>query len=209
MPGRQMIYDITNQRFGRLLVLTKSNKKMMSGHYLWECLCDCGNRHFAKADHLRAGGVRSCGCLHKEELTKAMTKHGFSGQPIHNNWMGMIDRCTNPNSHAWKNYGGRGINVSPEWMDFETFYRDMGEKPKGTSLDRVDVNGNYSKENCKWSTFKAQARNTRRNLIIEFNGEIHVLAEWCEVLGLNYMKTYHKLKKGLSLELVLGGGASK
>jgi hypothetical protein len=107
----------------------------------------------------------------------------------------MLQRCFNPNIEKYKNYGGRGITVCERWLDFENFLSDMGEPPKGYSLDRIDNFGNYEPDNCKWSTQEQQQNNKRNNIIIEYNGEVHTLAEWSTKLNVRYGSLWNRYKR--------------
>jgi hypothetical protein len=119
-------------------------------------------------------------------------------------WQAMLQRCENPNAQVWENYGARGISVCAEWHKFERFFADMGDRPKGYSLERVDNDGNYCKENCEWVKVKRQANNTRRNRILEFNGEKRTLAGWAEWAGLTWYTLRARLDVyGWSLERAL------
>lgn len=153
--------DITNSRFGRLVAITPTGEKKWRVS-LWRCLCDCGKEHIAAVNSLTSGLVRSCGCLLKETAKQKATKHSHFGTPTYQSWGSMIQRCTNPNTRAYKNYGGRGITVCSDWLDFTVFLRDMGERPIGMSLDRIDPDGDYTPDNCRWASAATQARNQRR-----------------------------------------------
>ena len=112
------------------------------------------------------------------------TTHGMYGTPTYNTWYGMKTRCQNKNSSAFKYYGKRGIRVCGRWQAFENFLEDMGERPDDLTLDRIDTNGNYCKENCRWVDMKAQNNNSRNNRVIEFNGETKTITAWGESTGL-------------------------
>ena len=158
-------HNITNKKFSRLTAIKFSSKKGRQ-HY-WLFLCDCGNKVTAKKNHVIAGKIRSCGCLKVEETIKRFTTHGLTGIPEHNIWFGMKDRCNNPNHHARKNYGGKGIKVCERWMDFANFYSDMGPRPSPKhSIDRVNNDGDYEPGNCKWATMKEQNAPGRRRKAI-------------------------------------------
>jgi hypothetical protein len=121
----------------------------------------------------------------KQRASEANTKHGGSKLKEYRVWSEMIQRCTNPNSRYYFNYGGRGIKVCDQWLDFANFISDMGSRPEKTCLDRINNDGDYSPENCKWSTRTQQMNNTRKNVVIEFNGQSMTRTEWARKLGLN------------------------
>ena len=163
------IIDLTGQRFGKLKVI-KFHSLDYRNRALWKCKCDCGNFHVVAGTLLRGGSVRSCGCSKIESTIKRNTTHGLSKHPIYNIWIHIKRRCYNENYPDYKDYGGRGIN-SDYFEDFIVFYNDMFQSykehvdeygEKNTSLDRIDPNGNYTKNNCRWATNKQQANNTRK-----------------------------------------------
>ena len=148
--------DLTGQRFGRLVAVDRAPKR--GRHLCWNCVCDCGNTNVASTCDLRTGNSKSCGCGNKE----ACSTHGMTGTPEHQAWTGMKQRCTNEKSLAYDNYGGRGIFVCDEWLNsFEKFYEDMGSRTDGMSLDRIDTNDGYYKDNCRWATGSTQIINQR------------------------------------------------
>ena len=157
--------DLTGQTFGRLTVVEFSHKGK-HGHSCWKCQCSCGNIIVVQYGNIKKGTTKSCGCLKKEFLTK----HGMAKTRFYKSWKSMKIRCLNKNREYYKYYGGRGITVCEEWLDFNNFKNDMYESylghvkdfgEKQTTLDRIDNNGNYCKENCKWSTYKEQIANQR------------------------------------------------
>ena len=167
--------DLTGRRFGRLVVIARSeNGTDYKGRPVtrWRCICDCGSEIVTLARSLSAGDTKSCGCLGKEHreaaLKAANTKHGGThhrwNEALYNTWLRMKDRCRNPNASNWKYYGGRGISVCSEWKTdyakFRSWALSHGYK-KGLSIDRIDVNGNYSPDNCRWVTMAEQQRNKR------------------------------------------------
>lgn len=152
-----------NQKFGRLFVIEELEERSKDRHILYKCICDCGNERVISGRALRYT-TRSCGCITIERLKKDIR---VEEHPLYNTWLGMRARCLNPNHHKYKNYGGRGIRISDAWNNFYTFVNDMGEKPKGYSLDRIDNDGDYCKENCKWSSPVEQANNRRKRTIVK------------------------------------------
>lgn len=158
-------------KFGRLTVLEKfesyvspSGKKQGR----WLCLCDCGNEVAIITSNLSRGTSTSCGCFAKENTSRIKRKHGgtLDRSKGYRAWTKMINRCTNPNSKDYPEWGGRGITISEEWRhSFENFIRDMGERPSGFLLDRIDVNGNYCKENCRWADPSLSRFNTRKSKV--------------------------------------------
>lgn len=129
--------------------------------------------------------------------------HGFYNSSTYQSWKMMKARCQRPTYDAYQNYGGRGITVCDAWQTFEGFLADMGERPKGTSLDRIDVDGNYEPSNCKWATKLEQVQNMRKNLNVTFNGETHCLAEWSRITGINPETLRGRYHRGWSPEQIL------
>lgn len=149
--------DFSGQKFGKLTAI-KPIEYNRHKQIVWHCQCDCGNTKDAVGSEIAKGNIRSCGCL---------GRHGHSSRknrsPTYSSWLSMISRCTNPRDPQYHHYGGRGITVCERWRKFENFLADMGERPKGTSIDRIDGSGNYERSNCKWSTPKEQAQNRRNH----------------------------------------------
>lgn len=154
-----MKIDLTGQRFGRLVVIKEAMERPRHRRY-WVCLCDCGVEKEIAMTSLRSNLTSSCGCYGREKTSQANSKHNMSDTPTYNSWRSMKERCDNPNNSHYIWYGVRGIGYPEEWKEFLNFFEDMGERPIGMTLDRIDVNLNYSKENCKWSTVSEQNLNT-------------------------------------------------
>ncbi len=162
--------QLAGKRFTRLLVIKRIGTTK-HGFVLWKCICDCGAKVETTTGELMNGGSKSCGCLRRDRIAKLKYKHGHarSGKqsPTYQSWMAMHLRCTNPNSNNWENYGGRGIKICERWQGehgFENFLADMGERPDGLTIDRIEVNGNYEPGNCKWATRAEQRKNQRRTV---------------------------------------------
>ncbi len=156
--------DITGAKFHRLTAIRPTGR-YIGRSAVWECLCDCGNKIETAINALRHGSTKSCGCLRREktsaQLTSQNTTHGRSGTPEHASWKAAIQRCTNPKDKRYSDYGGRGIKVCERWQKFENFLADMGERPPGTGLDRINNDGNYEPGNCRWATASEQCQNRR------------------------------------------------
>lgn len=186
---------------GRLTVVERAeNAGPNDTNARWLCKCECGTHKVVYGQDLKRGKVVSCGCWNQEKRTK----HGMASSRIYSIWRVMLDRCKNPNNPSYADYGGRGIAVSEEWKDFETFYADMGSRPKGYSLDRIDNDKGYSKDNCKWSTYRDQLNNRRNNRMLEFRGEVKTFGEWAVVTGIGWHTIRSRIDRyGWSVERAL------
>lgn len=192
MPKR--LIAPVGQRFGRLLVEAGVAGSCPS---LWICICDCGVRKSIRSNSIRTGAQRSCGCLRRESLRKAGLRHGGSHTSIYVVWQLMNKRCSNPKDGAWDRYGGRGIRVCERWAtSFENFRADMGERPAGTSIDRIDNDGFYEPGNCRWATRREQQNNRRNTVRIEYRGETKSLTEWCRQFGTNLSTARKRIRLG-------------
>jgi hypothetical protein len=153
--------DLTGKRFAMLTVTGISQEKTSAGAK-WECVCDCGNKSAVVSLKLRKGLSKSCGCYRSIFSSTINIKHGLSNKSrTYKTWKEMRNRCNNPNADNYKWYGGRGVKIAKEWGDYVVFLSDMGERPEGKTLDRIDSDGDYCPENCKWSTPKEQAITNR------------------------------------------------
>lgn len=159
MTGR---IDLSGQRFG-LLTAVKVDS-VVHREACWLCQCDCGHSKVVRGRDLRNGLTRSCGCASSALRSESNTTHGESGSKAYKVWTSMKQRCMNPNSQNWKDYGARGIGVCERWMSFENFLADMGHPPEGLTLERNDVDGNYELANCRWASWSEQAANKRNSM---------------------------------------------
>lgn len=203
--------DLTGQRFGRLVAVEYLGQRIpkRSGNRggkrersHWRCMCDCGSEHTTTADSLKAG-AKSCGCVFRE----LDGYHGKMDTPEYSVWQAMIQRCTNRSNPGYASYGGRGISVCDRWRhDFLAFLSDMGERPESgfgrsnLSIDRINNDGNYEPENCRWATSFEQDRNKRSNRMIEFRGETKCLMDWSRETGINYVTIINRLNSGWTTE---------
>lgn len=146
--------------FGRLTI--EADDRFENGRRFVKTLCSCGNSYIGRYDLIKSGHTTSCGCAY-ENTRLTNLKHGMTKTPTYSSWQAMKERCRNPKSPGFENYGGRGITYDPRWEQFENFFADMGERPELHDLDRIDVNGNYCKENCRWSDRTIQTFNKRKS----------------------------------------------
>jgi len=181
--------DLTGQRFGKWVVIKFDG--IANKHSRWICKCDCGTIKSVEVSTLKSG--KSAGCA---KCRKPYIKHGMSNEKIYGVWHGMIQRCENKNAKAYPNYGGRGIKVCEEWHEFTTFYDWAINSGYGNEveIDRINVNGNYEPENCRWITHKAQQSNKRNNTIITYNGFAKTLSEWANTLGIKSNTLCERIK---------------
>ena len=201
--------DFTGMRFGRLTVISKSEK----GRAWWNCKCDCGNNIELLSSRLIK--YKSCGCLekeNKENLAKYSITHGMTNTRIYSIYCGMKDRCYNPNYEHYERYGGRGIRLCREWENsFESFYEwainagyDDSKSGKEQSIDRIDVNGNYEPSNCRWATIKEQARNKSCSVFVQSENGIISAREFAEKNNINnYVFVFRRAKKSQTAEQIL------
>jgi hypothetical protein len=197
-----MVKNETGAVFGRLTV--KCQMPSQGGKASWLCRCTCGGCVITTGDALRTGKVKSCGCLRASGDHTRQHGHGSYAKGVsktYKSWQEMRARCTNPKHVSYPNYGGRGIGCDPAWDSFDQFLADMGERPKGLSLDRKDGELGYSASNCQWSTRAVQNNNRRNVKLIEHLGRSQSLAEWCRELNIPYSRTYVRMNtQGRSFE---------
>lgn len=196
--------DCVGNKYGRLLVIDLNEEESTKHHdgVYYNCVCDCGNKCVANKYRLIHHQKRSCGCIHKEQIIQRnhdTAKLGGDSKneyaQLHNSWTAMKNRCLSPLNMGYDLYGGRGITIYAEWLVWENFKQwalNNGWKPNLT-IDRIDVNGNYEPDNCRWATFEVQANNTRNNKYLMYNGKTQTLSEWCKELHLPYDRTKARL----------------
>lgn len=198
-PANKRFIDLTSKRFGRLVVTS------FAGNRQWNCLCDCGGVSIVFSSQLMAGKTKSCGCLRREATAKIRKTHGKSGTVEHRAWKEMKRRCSSVNNSEYHNYGGRGIKVCERWLNsFENFLEDMGVRPAGKSLDRIDNNLGYSPDNCRWATKSEQASNKRNNRIINYLGKPMLLKDIAQITGIHFTLIIKRLDAGWSVEDATG-----
>lgn len=188
--------DLTGQTFGRLTVVEAYHERTKIGAMRWKCLCICGNSTISSASNLKQGGSTSCGC--------SLNRGKKSGTAEYYTWRSMIKRCTLPDYHGYHRYGGRGITVCDRWLEsLDNFIEDMGIRPTGMSLDRVDNNSGYCKENCRWASMSEQARNRSNTTLYERHGITLCFKDWCDRYEICSATVIGRLKRGWDLDRAL------
>jgi hypothetical protein len=186
-----MLKDETNNIYGRLTVISRS-ENYKDGTAMWNCLCSCGNTTTQKGTFLRSGTVVSCGCYNND----LHSTHRMSKSKEYKTWQGIKERCCNVHSEDYLNYGAKGITVCEEWKNsFEKFLEDMGSRPTGCSIDRIDNSKGYYLENCRWATAKEQAINRSSTHFVTINGVTKSLSDWGKFLGMSHAAFNKRLSK--------------
>jgi hypothetical protein len=195
--SRKLI-DITGMTFGEWTVLRYCPALSTKERHFWEARCGCGATAILRGDSLRSGGTNQCAACSLERLHSARRErsHGLCKTPAYKSWSAMNDRCLSRINRA--DYSGRGITVCAAWRSFEKFLSDMGPRPRGTTLDRIDVNGNYEPGNCRWASAKTQNRNRRNTPIVTALGRSAPLTEWAEMTGILSVTIRGRLRAGWS-----------
>lgn len=196
-----MDYYIKGDKVGSCIFLEYAGYKMQPNgrqKRLAKFKCECGKEFITTLSPIKRGIIKSCGCYNTKRRSETHTKHGLYKHPLYAQWRDMKDRCNNSNLIWYYRYGGRGIKVCEEWsssvLSFYNWAMDNNWK-RGLSIDRIDNDGNYEPSNCRWSTASQQARNTRRNVIIEYKGKKFCLADLCNQFNLNYSTIHNRINR--------------
>ncbi len=193
LPASKRFIDMTGTIIGRLIVVSLDGPYQCGARvkYRWNCRCDCGVTIKVESSNLRNGHTSSCGCLRVDSASK----HSLWGSPTYQSWSKMIQRCENPNALQFDRYGGRGITICKRWHDFANFVEDVGIRPSlNHSIDRIQTDGNYDKDNCRWSTRKEQMRNRRNNVNVTIDGETQCLKDWAAHFGIHINTVRARMK---------------
>lgn len=204
--------DIIGQRFGRLTVISRNGT--LGGHSAWLCRCDCGNKKTVVLQNLKSGGVRSCGCLNKEiapergrrsKIGERSKIHGDFGTKLYGVWAAMKRRCFNPNAAYYADYGGRGITVCDEWLEYPAFkeWAITTGYAEGMSIERIDVDKGYSPSNCAWIPLKEQNRNKRLTIHLDYQGRSYTIKELSELTGLSERTIEGRYRRGWDIEKIV------
>ena len=193
--------DRTGQTFGRLTVLAQARG---GRDRMWTCQCSCGAVMTVAGGNLQSGATKSCGCLHKEMVIHRLTKHGGAANgkrtSTYQTWKSMRKRCNNPNNPKWHRYGERGIKVCERWNDFSQFLADMGEKPQGTSIERIDNDLGYEPGNCVWAGVSTQGRNKQNTRCVTVCGQRMLIRDACDKYGIPHTSIWtYRFQKSLTL----------
>jgi hypothetical protein len=209
MPAKGHVKNLANQRFGRVTIISLSH---IDKNAFWLCRCDCGKEFTATGNNVVRGKQVSCGCYKKEVTGRLRKSHGETNTRFYRIWAGMKKRVLNKNDKRHGDYGGRGIAICEDWFKYELFKRDMHQsylehvKEHGvhdTTIERIDVDGDYTLSNCKWATYQEQNMNTRKTVVLSYQGVNYSLAEAAIVFNINKSTLKDRLRRGMSLELAL------
>jgi|GEM_PF-1079572 len=200
--GRKPL-ELTGKTFNGIRVIKRYGS--IFDKSAWLCLCSCGNEFVAVGTTLARGGIKGCSKCLKQRRTEAATKHGCVGTKEYSTYIGMKGRCRNPNNKRFSRYGGRGIKVCDRWeKSFVAFIADMGKAPSDKhTIERIDIDGNYCPENCKWATIEEQAKNRSNNHYITINGETMTMMDWSRKTGICRTVLLKRIKRGLSGEALI------
>ena len=202
-----IIKNITGQKFGRLTALYRLHNNHKKGTY-WLCVCECGNLKEVRLNSLTCGYIKSCGCLNSELSKNRATTHSKRNTRLYNVYCAMKQRCYNKNNKAYKNYGERDIKVCDEWLnDFMAFYNwSMENGYKDTlTIDRINVNGNYEPNNCRWVDMKTQQNNRSNNILLTYKGKTKTISQWADIIKVPRERLINRYYRDWSIEDILLG----
>jgi hypothetical protein len=201
--GSKYLY-LVGTKVNNLEVLGLSDGRSINYTFQMKTRCVCGVEKLVSAPRLANGTAKSCGCLGGMQNRRQQRTHGFWQKGTYNSWANAKRRCNNPKNPRYRHYGGRGIQVCDRWKTFEQFLIDMGERPSNKhSLDRIDVDGNYCPENCRWATNREQGNNTKRNVRLVFEGRVRTISEWSTELGISYSLLHSRIQNGWTVRRTL------
>ena len=193
--------NMIGHKYNKLTVISQYRKDKTT---FCVCKCECGNSITVRQGNLSNGHTKSCGCYKLQKSKELKTKHGMSGTRAYSIWINMIERCTNPNVKAYKNYGNRGIKICDKWLSFEGFWEDVKfEYSDDLTIDRIDVNKGYEPNNCRWITNFEQQSNKRNNKHFSYFEETKTISQWSKETGINVQTISRRIQKGVSPNLVL------
>lgn len=188
--------DLTGKKFGKWTVMKRAGRSKQGA--LWECLCECGNINKVRGTYLHNGESKSCGCCRAESARKHGHNTTKGKSKTYSSWESMIQRCTNPNNKHFNRYGGRGITICESWRDFPNFLADMGERPDGLSLDRINNNRGYSPDNCRWATDSQQNNNRANSRFVTVNGYTDTIPNHARRYNINVKSARNRIYLGWS-----------
>jgi hypothetical protein len=203
MGGYRFHLDLTGHRYGRLLVqeLVEARRDGDRFKRFWRCLCDCGQTTVIEGSQMRGGKTQSCGCYQRQRTSEASRKHPQSTTPLYVVWRWMIARCSDPLNKSYRRYGGRGIKVCDRWLDsYDAFLADMGPRPADHVLDRIDTDGPYAPENCRWATHTVSCRNRGVCIYLDYEGERWHLYDLAERFGIKPNTLRWRVRHGMTVE---------
>jgi len=201
MPNHRIEIKV-GQTFGEWTVVGGGGKSKYGARKML-CRCSCGKEIEVLSYVLKRGGSTNCGCLRRNRARKRLTMHGYARHPVYPLWKSMMHRCYNPKNKGYHRYGALGISVCERWHTFYNFYYDMGDRPEGMTIERVDNSGNYEPGNCTWASRRVQANNTRSNRVITVCGKTQTLAQWARGAGVCPATISARIKRGWPTQMAV------
>lgn len=206
LPVPSNVQSLIGHKYNQFTVLAYAG--FQKGKTCWVCQCECGSQKVIRGNNLRTGTSRNCGCVRRKKITERCTKHGMATKANrsfeYGVWAGMLTRCKNPENPLYRNWAGKGVKVCQEWQSFENFHRDMGNSPsKKHSLDRINSNGDYCPENCRWADRTTQNNNRRDNIRVSWQGRTWTITELATFVGVPRKLLAQRISNGWDLEKAL------